>query len=96
MRSRKCIDITLPLFIMSLTTPLILYKRVLLILNPDIICLSFLGVLPVDLYYTSSIVYILGRRKQTLHLYVVTATNLSLRSSDLELTQRRRTACDTT
>ena len=42
---------------MSLTTPLILYKRALLIPNPDIIYLSFLGVLPVDLYYTSSIVY---------------------------------------
>jgi len=44
---------------MSLTAPLILYKQVLLILNLDIIYLSFLGVLPVDLYYTSSIVYIL-------------------------------------
>jgi len=38
----------------------------------------------------------LGRRKRTLHLYVVTATNLGLRSSDPEPTQRRRTACDTT
>ena len=42
---------------MSLTAPLILYKQVLLILNPDIICLSFLRVLLVDLYYASSIVY---------------------------------------
>ena len=33
-----------------------------------------------------------GRRKRTLHLYVVTATNLGLRSSDPEPTQRRRTA----
>src|SRR6266566_9691428 len=39
---------------------------------------------------------LLGRRKRTLHLYVVTATNLGLRSSDLEPTQRRHTACDTT
>jgi len=44
---------------MSLTAPLISYKRVLLILNLDIICLSFLGVLLVDLYYTSSIIYTL-------------------------------------
>ena len=35
----------------------------------------------------------LGCRKRTLHLYVVTATNLGLRSSDSEPTQRRRTAC---
>jgi len=41
---------------MSLTAPLISYKRALLILNLDIICLSFLGVLLIDLYYTSSIV----------------------------------------
>ena len=33
-----------------------------------------------------------GRQKRTLYLYVVMATNLGLRSSDLELTQRRRTA----
>jgi len=44
---------------MSLTTPLISYKRALLILNPDIIYLSFLEVLLVDLYYASSIVYTL-------------------------------------
>ena len=37
-----------------------------------------------------------GRRNRTLHLYVVTATNLSLRSSDSKPTQRRRTACDRT
>jgi len=41
-----------------------------------------------------SLLYIvLGRRNRTLHLYVVTATNLGLRSSDPEPTQRRRTAC---
>ena len=34
-----------------------------------------------------------GRRNRTLHLYVVTATNLGLWRSDLELTQRHRTAC---
>ena len=42
---------------MSLTAPLILYKQALLILNLDIIYLSFLGVLLVDLYYTSFIIY---------------------------------------
>ena len=36
------------------------------------------------------------RRKRTLHLYVVTAMNLGLQSSDSEPTQRRRTACDIT
>ena len=51
-------DIVLLLFIMSLTAPLISYKQALLIPNPNIICLSFLGVLLVDLYYASSIVYI--------------------------------------
>jgi len=34
-----------------------------------------------------------GRRNRTLHLYVVTATNLGLWSSDPEPTQRRRIAC---
>jgi len=34
-----------------------------------------------------------GRRNRTLHLYVVTATNLGLRRSDPEPTQRCRTAC---
>jgi len=42
---------------MSLTAPLILYKQALLILNLNIIYLSFLGVLLVDLYYASSMVY---------------------------------------
>jgi len=55
------------------------------------------------IHFINSLMYLLlyiliisGRRKRTLHLYVVTATNLGLRSSDLEPTQRRRTACDTT
>ena len=52
-------DIVLLLFIISLTAPLISHKQALLILNLDIIYLSFLGGLPVDLYYASSIVYIL-------------------------------------
>jgi len=43
----------------SSTAPLISYKQVLLILNLDIIYLSFLGVLLIDLYYVFSIVYIL-------------------------------------
>ena len=34
-----------------------MYKQALLILNLNIICLSFLGVLLVDLYYASFIVY---------------------------------------
>ena len=40
--------------------------------------------------YISIISNYRGRRNRTLHLYVVTATNLGL--SDLEPTQRRRTA----
>ncbi len=44
----------------------------------------------------NSIISSCGRRKRTLHLYVVTATNLGLRSSDSEPTQRRRTACNRT
>ena len=52
-------DIALLLFMMSLTAPLISSKQVLLILNLDIICLSLLGVLLIDLYYAFSIVYTL-------------------------------------
>ena len=44
---------------MSLTAPLILYKQILLIPNLNIIYLSFLEILLVDLYYTSFIVYTL-------------------------------------
>ena len=36
------------------------------------------------------LIFLLSRRNRTLYLYMVTATNLSL--SDLEPTQRRRTA----
>jgi len=43
--------------------------------------------------YRESLFNIGGRRNRTLHLYVVTATNLGLWSSDPEPTQRRRTAC---
>ena len=47
------------------------------------------------LYKICVIAYIIahGRRNRTLHLYVVTATNLGLWSLDPEPTQRRRIAC---
>jgi len=48
-------------------------------------------IIPIDLI--NVILVAKGRRNRTLHLYVVTATNLGLWSSDPELTQRRRTAC---
>ena len=57
------------------------------------ILLLFILIIILSSFNILVLIISLGRRNRTLHLYVVTATNLGLRSSDLEPTQRRRTAC---